>query len=121
MRGTKVRRNSAVWQAWLWLIGAGFAVLLGGIIFGLQRTGPLCGSPLIPQSRPAEIFDALHRGAGAAAACYRSIGAAEVPTWILIAVGVLLVLAGVAVRIVSIGRSAPFDQNGAGTDNGGRP
>jgi len=77
--------------------------------------GPLCGSPLIPESRPAEVFDALHRGAGAAAACYRSIGAASVPTWILIALGVLLVLAGVTVRIVSISRSAPYGQNGAGT------
>jgi hypothetical protein len=89
-------------------------VLLGGIIFGLQRTGPLCGSPLMPESRPAEVFDALHRGAGAAAACYRSIGAAAVPTWLLIALGVLLVLAGVTVRIVSISRSAPSDQKGVG-------
>jgi len=112
VRGTKVRRTSAAWQVWLWLIGAGFAVLLAGIVFGLQRTGPLCGSPLIPDSRPAEVFDALHRGTAAAAGCYRSIGAAAVPTWILIALGVLLVLAGVAVRIVVISRYAPSDQNG---------
>ena len=115
MRGTTVPRSSAAWQAWLWLIGAGFAVLLGGIVFGLQGTGPLCGSPLMPESRPAEVFDALHRGAGAAAACYRSIGAAAVPTWILIALGVLLVLAGVTARIISISRSAPFEQNAGGT------
>lgn len=107
MRGTSVPRSSAAWQAWLWLIGAGFAVLLGGIVFGLQRTGPLCGSPLMPESRPAEVFDALHRGARAAAGCYRSIGAAAVPTWSLIALGVLLVLAGVAVRIVAITRLQP--------------
>jgi hypothetical protein len=68
----------------------------------------------MPESRPAEVFDALHRGAGAAAACYRSIGAAAVPTWLLIALGVLLVLAGVTVRIVGISRSAPSDQNGVG-------
>jgi type VI protein secretion system component VasF len=106
VRGTTVRRNSAAWQAWLWLIGAGFAVLLVGIVFGLQKTGPLCGSPLIPDSRAAEAFDALHRGAEAAAACYRAIGAAAVPTWILIALAVVLVLAGVTVRIVLISRSA---------------
>jgi hypothetical protein len=106
VRGTTVRRNSAAWQAWLWLIGAGFAALLAGIVFGLQKTGPLCGSPLIPDSRAAEVFDALHRGAEAAAACYRTIGAAAVPTWILIALGVVLVLAGVTVRIVVISRSA---------------
>jgi hypothetical protein len=110
VRATSVRRNSAVWQAWLWLIGAGFAVLLAGIVFGLQKTGPLCGSPLMPDSRAAEAFDALHRGAGSAAACYHSIGAAAVPTWILIALGVVLVLAGVTVRIVAISRSAPTDQ-----------
>ncbi|MFP3461065.1 hypothetical protein R5O87_09470 [Arthrobacter globiformis] len=107
MRATSVRRNSAVWQAWLWLIGAGFAVLLAGIVFGLQKTGTLCGSPLMPDSRSAEAFDALHRGAGAAAACYHSIGAAAVPTWILIALGVVLVLAGVTVRIVAISRLQP--------------
>jgi hypothetical protein len=110
VRGTSVRRKSAAWQAWLWLIGAGFAVLLGGIVFGLQKTGPLCGSPLMPDSRAAEAVDALHRGAGAAAGCYRSIGAAGVPTWILIALGVVLVLVGVTVRIVAISRSVPTVQ-----------
>ncbi|UKA53933.1 hypothetical protein LFT45_19840 [Arthrobacter sp. FW305-BF8] len=114
MRDTTVRRNSAVWQVWLWLIGAGFAVLLAGIVFGLQQTGPLCGSPLLPDSRPAETFDALHRGAKSAADCYRSIEVAAVPTWILIALGVVLVLAGVAVRIVAISRTAAAIQKMGG-------
>ena len=85
-------------------------MLLGGIVFGLQKTGPLCGSPLVPDSRAAEAFDALHRGAGAAASCYRSIGAAAVPTWVLVALGVVLVLAGVTVRIVAISRSVAMIQ-----------
>ena len=112
MRGTTAPRNDAAWQLWLWLIGAGFAVLLVGIVVGLQKTGPLCGSPLVPDSRAAEVFDALHRGAEAAARCYRSIEAAAVPTWVLIALGVVLVLAGVAVRIIAIGRSATRGREG---------
>ena len=121
MRGSSVRRKSAVWQVWLWLIGAGFAVLLAGIVFGLQQTGPLCGSPLLPDSRAAETFDALHRGAKAAADCYRSIEAAAVPTWILIALGVVLVLAGVTVRIVVISRTAASIQKAGGTPFGSPP
>ncbi|MFE4833596.1 hypothetical protein ACFRAU_02815 [Arthrobacter sp. NPDC056691] len=107
MRGITIRRKSAAWQGWLWLIGAGFAVLLAGIVFGLQKTGPLCGSPLMPDSRAAQVFDALRHGARAAAGCYRSIGAAAAPTWILIALGVVLVLVGVTVRIIAISRLQP--------------
>jgi hypothetical protein len=121
VRGVTVRRNSAAWQIWIWLIGAGFAVLLAGIVFGLQQTGPLCGSPLLPDSRAAEAFDALHRGAKAAAGCYRSIEVAAVPTWILIAFGVVLVLAGVAVRIVAISRTAASIQKAGGTRHGSPP
>jgi hypothetical protein len=75
-----------------------------GLITGLQKAGPLCGSPLIPESSAAEAFDTLHRGSAAAAECYRSINSAALPTWIMIALGVLLVLTGVAIRIIEINR-----------------
>lgn len=93
-------------RGWIWLIVGGFAALVLGIIVGLQQTGPLCGSPLLPQSRPAEIYDSLRRGSKAAAECYRNIDAASVPTWGLIALGVVLVLAAVVIRVVSINRSS---------------
>lgn len=91
-------------RGWIWLIAAGFAGSIGGIIVGLQKVGPLCGSPLIPQSREAEIFDALRTGSRAAAECYRNIDAAAVPTWSLIALGVVAVLIGVVIRVVTINR-----------------
>ena len=84
-------------RGWIWLIVAGFAVSVAGIIAGLQKAGPLCGSPLIPQSRQAEIFDALRSGSRVAGECYRRIDAAAAPTWMLIAAGflpALLTLAG---------------------------
>jgi hypothetical protein len=93
-------------RGWIWLIVAGFSVLVMGIIVGLQKTGPLCGSPLLPQSRPAEIYDSLRRGSKAAAECYRNIESASIPTWGLIALGVLLVLAAVVIRVVSINRNS---------------
>jgi Short C-terminal domain len=91
-------------RGWIWLIAAGFAVSIAGIFFGLQKVGPLCGSPLFPQSRQAEIFDALRTGSRAAGECYRNIDAASVPTWILIALGVVVVLVGVVIRVVAINR-----------------
>ncbi|MNG36189.1 hypothetical protein D3C84_1231390 [compost metagenome] len=45
------------------------------------------------------------RSTGLAAECYRNIDAASVPVWILMALGIGLVLTGVAVRIVGIRRS----------------
>lgn len=91
-------------RGWIWLIATGFAVSIVGIIVGLQKAGPLCGSPLIPQSREAETFDALRTGSRAAGECYRNIDAAAIPTWILIALGILVVLTGVIVRVVTINR-----------------
>jgi len=72
----------------------------------LQKAGRLCGSPLIPQSRAAEIFDALRGGSRAAAECYRSIDSAGVPTWTLIVLGMVVVLTGVIIRVVTINRYA---------------
>jgi uncharacterized membrane protein HdeD (DUF308 family) len=93
-------------RGWIWLIVAGFSVLVAGIIVGLQKTGPLCGSPLLPESRSAEIFDSLRRGSKAAVECYRNIDSASVPTWGLIALGVVLVLAAVVIRVININRSS---------------
>lgn len=98
-------RNTHLRRGWAWLVCAGFGVYIVGVIIGLQKAGPLCGSPLLPQSRPAEIYDALRRHTAAAAECYRNIEAASVPTWLMIALGAALVLAGVTVRIVAINGS----------------
>jgi hypothetical protein len=105
MEGT-VQRNPRTRRGWIWLIAAGFSVSITGIVVGVQKVGPLCGSPLMPQSRAAEIFDALRRGSRAAAECYRNADSAAAPTWILIVLGIGLVLAGVIVRVVSINRYA---------------
>ena len=107
---SNVRQNPMTRRGWVWLIAAGFAVSIGGIIIGLQKAGPLCGSPLLPQSREAEILDALKPASRAAGECYRNIDAAAVPTWALIAAGILAVLIGVIIRVVTINRfsvSAP--------------
>ena len=91
------------WQqrTWLWIVAAGFDVYILGFVIGLQPSGPLCGSPLLPDSRAAEMLD-LQQGGGAAASCYRSIDSDSVPVWILMGVGVGLVLTGVVVRIIRI-------------------
>ena len=91
-------------RGWLWIVTAGFAVLITGVISGLRKAGALCGSPLIPESRAAERFDALHPGSSAAAACYRTIESAAALTWLIIVLGVVLVLAGVILRILALNR-----------------
>ncbi len=91
---------------WMWIAAAGLDVYILGFVIGLQPAGPLCGSPLAPNSRAAELLDQQQGGGGAAAACYRSIDADSVPVWILLALGIALVIAGVAARIVIIRRSA---------------
>lgn len=98
--------TQGIWQrrTWIWTIAAGLDVYVLGFVIGLQPAGPLCGSPLLPDSRAAEQFDLQHPGAGAAAACYRDIASDSIPVWILIALGAVLVLAGVTVRLVSIRR-----------------
>ncbi|MDQ0673978.1 hypothetical protein QFZ36_001539 [Pseudarthrobacter siccitolerans] len=92
------------WQqrTWIWIIAAGLDVYILGFFIGLQPAGPLCGSPLLPNSRAAELLDLEQAGIGAAAACYRNIDSDSVPVWILMALGVGLVLTGVVVRIVRI-------------------
>lgn len=105
MEGT-VQRNLTIRRGWIWLIAAGFSVSITGIVVGVQKAGPLCGSALMPESRAAEIFDALRSGSSAAAECYRSVDSAAVPTWTLIVLGIALVLAAVVTRVVSINRYA---------------
>ena len=104
--GVAERLDLRTRRGWIWLIVGGFSVLVLGIIVGLQQTGPLCGSPLLPQSRPAEIYrlaPARVQGGGGVLSEYRS---ASVPTWGLIALGVVLVLAAVVIRVVSINRNS---------------
>lgn len=105
MEGT-VQPDPMTRRGWVWLIAAGFSVSITGIIVGLQKAGPLCGSALMPQSRAAEIFDALRSRSRAAAECYRIVDSSAVPTWILIVLGIALVLAGVIIRVLSINRHA---------------
>lgn len=85
----------------MWIVAAGFDVYILGFVIGLQPSGPLCGSPLLPNSRAAELAD-LEQGGTAAATCYRTIDSDSVPVWILMATGICLVLVGVVVRIVRI-------------------
>lgn len=92
-------------RGWILTIAVGFALQLLGFVIGLKAVGPLCGSPLLPDSRAAEISDAQGQTAGLAAECYRNIDSAAVPVWVVMALGIGLVLTGVAVRIVGIRRS----------------
>jgi hypothetical protein len=92
-------------RGWLLTIAVGFALHILSVVIGLKAVGPLCGSPLIPNSRAAEISDSQLHTTGLAAQCYRTIESAAGPVWILMAAGISLVLAGVAVRIYGIRRS----------------
>lgn len=92
-------------RGWILTIAVGFAVHILSFVIGLKTVGPLCGSPLLPQSRAAEMADLQLQTTGLAAECYRNIDSAAVPVWILMALGIGLVLTGVAVRIVGIRRS----------------
>ena len=92
-------------SGWILTIAVGFAVQILSIVIGLKTVGPLCGSPLLPDSRAAEMADLQLRTTGLAAECYRNIDSASVPVWVLMALGIGLVLTGVAVRIVGIRRS----------------
>ncbi|WP_307281756.1 hypothetical protein [Arthrobacter sp. W4I7] len=93
-----------LWQqrTWIWIVAAGLDVYLLGFVIGLQPAGPLCGSPLLPNSRAAEQLDLEQAGIGAAATCYRKIDSDSLPVWLLMALGIGLVLTGVVVRIVRI-------------------
>ncbi|MDQ0767999.1 hypothetical protein QF031_000748 [Pseudarthrobacter defluvii] len=101
---TVSRGAVGIWQqrTWMWIVAAGFDVYILGFVIGLQPSGPLCGSPLVPDSRAAELFDLQHAGSSAAATCYRDIGSDSVPVWILMGLGVGLVLTGVVARIIRI-------------------
>jgi hypothetical protein len=92
-------------RGWILTIAVGFAFYILGFVIGMKTVGPLCGSPLLPQSSAAEEADIQMRTTGLAAECYRNIESATVPVWILMAVGIGLILTGVAVRIVGIRRS----------------
>lgn len=98
-------------RGWIVTIAVGLALHVLSVVVGLRPAGPLCGSPLVPESRAAEEADAQLHITGLAAECYRNIDAAAVPVWSLMAVGIGLVLAGVAVRIVGIRRSINRTRN----------
>ncbi|TLM82033.1 hypothetical protein [Pseudarthrobacter sp. NamE5] len=100
-----INQELAQRRGWIVTVAVGFAVQILSIVIGLKAVGPLCGSPLLPQSRAAEISDLQQQTTGLAAECYRNIDSASVPVWILMALGIGLVLTGVAVRIVGIRRS----------------
>jgi hypothetical protein len=92
-------------RGWVLTIAVGFALHLLSFVLGLKTVGPWCGSPLLPQSNAAEMADLKLRTTGLAAECYRNIDSASLPVWLLMALGIGLVLTGVAVRIVGIRRS----------------
>lgn len=84
----------------------GLATSIIGIIIGSVKTGGMCGSVFSPKSTVAELYDTLQGSFGGAAAdCKESIAAAAVPTWILIVLGIIMILAGIIVR--SIGNNRP--------------
>ncbi|MDQ0118063.1 hypothetical protein J2T22_001240 [Pseudarthrobacter defluvii] len=101
-------RNRGLWRRrmWMWIVAAGLDVYILGFVIGLQPSGPLCGSPLLRESHAAELIGLQKAGIGAAAVCYKNIDADSVPVWSLMAVGVFMVIAGVAVRIIIIRRSS---------------
>lgn len=92
-------------RGWIVTVAVGFALHILSVVIGVRAVGPLCGSPLLPRSREAEIVDSLQLTTGLAAECYRKIDSASLPVWMLMALGIGLVLTGVAVRIVGIYRS----------------
>ncbi len=100
-------------RGWILTIAVGFALHILSFALGLKTVGPLCGSPLLPQSTAAEMADLQLRTTGLAAECYRGIDSATVPVWILMAAGIGLVLTGVVVRIVGIRRSVARTGNGS--------
>lgn len=93
-------------RGWIWLVVIGLAMSIIGIIVGSVKTGGMCGSVFSPKSRVAELYDTLQGSFGGAASdCKDSIAAAAVPTWILIVLGIIMILAGIIVR--SIGNNRP--------------
>jgi hypothetical protein len=92
-------------RGWMLTVAVGFALHILSFVIGLKTVGPLCGSPLLPHSSAAEMADLQMGTTGLAAECYRNIDSASVPVWFLMALGIGLVLTGVAVRIVAIRRS----------------
>lgn len=93
-------------RGWILTVAVGFALHFLSFVIGLKTRGPLCGSsPLMPQSRAAEEADSQMQTTRLAEECYRNIDAARGPVWMLMALGIALVLTGVAVRIIGIRRS----------------
>jgi hypothetical protein len=92
-------------RGWMLTVAVGFALHILSFVIGLKTVGPLCGSPLLPHSSAAEMADLQMGTTGLAAECYRNIDSAAVPVWILMALGIGLVLTGVAVRIIGIRRA----------------
>ncbi|XTR52236.1 hypothetical protein ACOM2C_01475 [Pseudarthrobacter sp. So.54] len=81
-----------------------------GIFIGSQKVGNLCGSVFRADNFAATYYDSLG-GVGAEAACNQSIAAAAVPTWVLIVLGIILVLAAVILR--TVGNDGPIAVTGS--------
>lgn len=88
---------------WVWLACLGIIAASIGIGVGANKTGNLCGSVFKPDNLSAEYADALSgtRYGSAVADCKDAIAAAATPTWFLIGLGVVLVLAGVIVMSIT--------------------
>jgi hypothetical protein len=70
-----------------------------GIMIGSSSAGSLCGSVFDPDSTAAAIFDSMVGSYSfEEIGCQRKIAAQATPTWALIIIGVLAVLAGCVVR-----------------------
>ncbi|MDN4646170.1 hypothetical protein [Arthrobacter sp. PsM3] len=93
-----------------WLLVLGPLAAVSGIFLGSQKAGTMCGSVFRADNTVATYYDA-HGGTGAAAACSRSIAAAAVPTWTLIVLGIVLILAAMVIQ--SLGNDRPMSATGA--------
>ncbi|MET1152935.1 MAG: hypothetical protein ABWX72_01785 [Arthrobacter sp.] len=89
--------TSLTHRLWTWLLVLGPLATGTG---GSQKVGNMCGSVFRANNFTAAYYESLG-GAGAEAACHRSIAAAAIPTWILIVLGIVLALAAVIIRTVS--------------------
>ncbi|GAA4032630.1 hypothetical protein GCM10023063_14910 [Arthrobacter methylotrophus] len=106
MSEIKQPKRHAWGRGWVWLVVLGLLTAVIGIITGSVKAGDMCGSVFSPTSNVAAIYDTLGGSPGGAVAdCKESIAAQTVPTWILIVLGIILVLAGIIVR--SIGNNRP--------------
>ncbi|MFM9432568.1 MULTISPECIES: hypothetical protein [unclassified Arthrobacter] len=105
-------------RVWTWLFVFGPLAAGAGIFLGSQKVGNMCGSVFRADNFTAAYYDSLG-GVGAEAACNQSIAAAAIPTWILIVLGIILVLAAVIIR--TVGDEGPIAVTGSSSPRRRRP